>query len=61
MTDATIALADPDHRTAFRAATFGDVLRPERTKLRSVHRRTRGAPHQLLVLIRDDRGRLDAA
>jgi len=36
MTDATIALAGPDHRAAYRAATFGDVLRSEWTKLRSV-------------------------
>ena len=36
MTDATIAPASPDHRAAFRAATFGDVLRSEWTKLRSV-------------------------
>jgi len=36
MTDATIALAAPDHRAAFRPATFGDVLRSEWTKLRSV-------------------------
>ena len=31
-----IALAGPDHRAAFRPATFGDVLRSEWTKLRSV-------------------------
>jgi ABC-2 type transport system permease protein len=36
MTDATTAVAGPDHRAAFRAATFGDVLRSEWTKLRSV-------------------------
>jgi ABC-type transport system involved in multi-copper enzyme maturation permease subunit len=36
MTDATIARTRPDHRAAFRAATFGDVLRSEWTKLRSV-------------------------
>ena len=36
MTGATIALAGPDHPAAFRAATFGDVLRSEWTKLRSV-------------------------
>jgi ABC-2 type transport system permease protein len=36
MTDTTIAPAGPDHRAAFRAATFGDVLRSEWTKLRSV-------------------------
>ena len=36
MTDATIARTGPDHRAAFRAATFGDVLRSEWTKLRSV-------------------------
>ena len=36
MTGATIALAAPDHRAAFRAATFGDVLRSEWTKLRSL-------------------------
>ena len=36
MTDATIALAGPDHRAAFRACTFADVLRSEWTKLRSV-------------------------
>ena len=36
MTDATIAPAGPDHRAAFRASTFGDVLRSEWTKLRSV-------------------------
>jgi ABC-2 type transport system permease protein len=35
MTDATIAAAGPD-RAAVRAATFGDVLRSEWTKLRSV-------------------------
>ncbi len=36
MTDAAIAPVGPDHRAAFRAATFGDVLRSEWTKLRSV-------------------------
>ncbi|MGH3192584.1 MAG: ABC transporter permease [Streptosporangiaceae bacterium] len=36
MTDATIAPAAPDHRPAFRPATFGDALRSEWTKLRSV-------------------------
>jgi ABC-2 type transport system permease protein len=36
MTDATIAPAGPDHRAAFRAATFADVLRSEWTKLRSL-------------------------
>ena len=36
MTGATIARTAPDHRAAFRAATFGDVLRSEWTKLRSV-------------------------
>ena len=36
MTDATIARAGPDHRAAFRPATFADVLRSEWTKLRSV-------------------------
>jgi ABC-2 type transport system permease protein len=36
VTDATIAPASPDHRAAFPAATFGDVLRSEWTKLRSV-------------------------
>ncbi len=36
MTGATIALTGPDHRAAFRASTFGDVLRSEWTKLRSV-------------------------
>ena len=36
MTGATIARTGPDHRTAFPAATFGDVLRSEWTKLRSV-------------------------
>jgi ABC-type transport system involved in multi-copper enzyme maturation permease subunit len=36
MTGATIAPAGPDHRAAFRAATFADVLRSEWTKLRSV-------------------------
>jgi hypothetical protein len=36
VTDATIAPVGPDHRPAFRAATFGDALRSEWTKLRSV-------------------------
>jgi ABC-2 type transport system permease protein len=36
MTGATIARTGPDHRAAFRAATFGDALRCEWTKLRSV-------------------------
>jgi len=36
VTGATIVSAGPDHRAAFRAATFGDVLRSEWTKLRSV-------------------------
>ena len=36
MTDTTIARTGPDHRAAFRPATFGDVLRSEWTKLRSV-------------------------
>jgi ABC-2 type transport system permease protein len=36
MTGATIAPAAPDHRAAFRASTFGDALRSEWTKLRSV-------------------------
>ena len=36
MTGATIATAGSDHRAAFRAATFADVLRSEWTKLRSV-------------------------
>ena len=36
MTDATIAVTGLDHRAAFRAATFADVLRSEWTKLRSV-------------------------
>jgi ABC-2 type transport system permease protein len=36
MTDAMIARTDPDYRAAFRASTFGDVLRSEWTKLRSV-------------------------
>jgi hypothetical protein len=36
MTGATIAPASLDHRAAFRASTFGDVLRSEWTKLRSV-------------------------
>ena len=36
MTDAVIDLTGPEHRAAFRPATFGDVLRSEWTKLRSV-------------------------
>ncbi len=36
MTGATIARTGPDHRAAFRASTFGDALRSEWTKLRSV-------------------------
>ena len=36
MTDATITRTSPDHRAAFRPATFADVLRSEWTKLRSV-------------------------
>jgi ABC-2 type transport system permease protein len=36
MTDATLAAAGPGHRAALRAATFGDVLRSEWTKFRSV-------------------------
>jgi lysylphosphatidylglycerol synthetase-like protein (DUF2156 family) len=36
MTDAMIARTGPDHRAAFRASTFGDVLRSEWVKLRSV-------------------------
>jgi ABC-2 type transport system permease protein len=36
MTDATIARTGPDHRAAFRPATFGDVVRSEWVKLRSV-------------------------
>ena len=36
MTDAAIAVAGPDQRASFRAATFGDVVRSEWTKLRSV-------------------------
>jgi len=36
MTGATIARTGPDHRAAFRPATFGDALRSEWTKLRSV-------------------------
>jgi ABC-2 type transport system permease protein len=36
MTDATIATAGPDHRAAYPASTFGDVLRSEWVKLRSV-------------------------
>jgi ABC-2 type transport system permease protein len=36
MTDITIARTGPDQQAAFRSATFGDVLRSEWTKLRSV-------------------------
>jgi ABC-2 type transport system permease protein len=36
MTDTTTAVAGPGDRAAFRASTFGDVLRSEWTKLRSV-------------------------
>ncbi len=36
MTDAAITLTGPDHRAAFRASTFADVLRSEWVKLRSV-------------------------
>ncbi len=36
MTGVTIARTGPDHRVAFRAATFADVLRSEWAKLRSV-------------------------
>jgi ABC-2 type transport system permease protein len=36
VTGATIARTGPDHRAAFRAATFGDVLRSEWTKILSV-------------------------
>jgi ABC-2 type transport system permease protein len=36
MTDTMIARAGPDHRAAFRASTFADVLRSEWVKLRSV-------------------------
>ena len=36
VTGATIAAAGPDHRVAFRTATFADVLCSEWTKLRSV-------------------------
>jgi hypothetical protein len=36
MTGATIARTGPDHRAAVRASTFGDVLRSEWVKLRSV-------------------------
>jgi len=36
MTDATIARTGLDHRAAVRASTFGDVLRSEWTKFRSV-------------------------
>jgi ABC-2 type transport system permease protein len=36
MTDAAIARTGPDHQAAFRASSFGDVLRSEWTKLRSL-------------------------
>jgi hypothetical protein len=36
VTGAATPLTGPDHRAAFRASTFGDVLRSEWTKLRSV-------------------------
>jgi ABC-type transport system involved in multi-copper enzyme maturation permease subunit len=36
MTDAMTARTGPDHRAALRASTFGDVLRSEWVKLRSV-------------------------
>jgi ABC-2 type transport system permease protein len=36
MTDTTIARTGPDQRAAFRPATFGDALRSEWTKLRSL-------------------------
>jgi ABC-2 type transport system permease protein len=36
VTGATTVRTGPDHRAAFRASTFGDVLRSEWTKLRSV-------------------------
>jgi ABC-2 type transport system permease protein len=36
VTGAAISTAGPDHRAAFRAATFADVLRSEWVKLRSV-------------------------
>jgi len=36
MTATTITRTGPDHRAAFRASTFGDVLRSEWTKLRSL-------------------------
>jgi ABC-2 type transport system permease protein len=36
MTGAAIARTGPDHRAAFRPSTFGDVLRSEWVKLRSV-------------------------
>ena len=36
MTDTATAPAGPNHRAAYRPATFGDVLRSEWTKLRSV-------------------------
>jgi ABC-2 type transport system permease protein len=49
MTDTTIATAGPDHRAAFRAATFGDAARSEWTKLRSV-RSTSWALSVIVVL-----------
>ena len=36
MTDAILARTGPDHRAAYRASTFADVLRSEWTKFRSV-------------------------
>jgi hypothetical protein len=36
MTGTTIALTGPEHRRAFRASSFGDVLRSEWTKLRTL-------------------------
>jgi ABC-2 type transport system permease protein len=36
VTDTTIARTGPEHRAAFRPATFGDALRSEWTKLRSL-------------------------
>jgi ABC-2 type transport system permease protein len=36
MTGAAIARTGPDHRAAFRASTFGDALRSEWVKLRSL-------------------------
>src|ERR1700727_1139734 len=49
MTDTTIAPAGPDQRAAFRPATFGDVLRSEWAKPRSV-RSTFWAPTVTVVL-----------